>query len=535
MAYLALYRQFRPQTFDDVIGQDQIVETLKNQIKSQKIGHAYLFCGTRGTGKTTCAKILAKAVNCLSPKNGSPCGECDVCKSILANGNLDIVEIDAASNNGVDQIRDLREKVNFLPSIGRHKVYIIDEVHMLTESAFNALLKTLEEPPEHVIFILATTEPEKIPATILSRCMRFDFKLISVAMLTQQLKKIFDTIGIEYDDEAVELIAKAGKGSDRDTLSIAEMCKSFTGEKLTYQKVEKCLGKTNEQTLFALADAITKKDGGAIFETVEKVYADGKNLSVLLTDLCECFKNLLAIKLAPNFDLQLPAGILAQYQQICNIAPTEFLLGALKKLSLATSDIKFCEDEKSFVISTLVGLFFDENAQILALKSQVEQLAKTVQDLTDNPQNFAKNQLDSAKNEQKTPQNTKNLQNVAKIEQSKISETNPFLSGETAKAEQGTASKMFGELVRYARENGGPILFQSFADVIETKVENQKFVFVCRSQDIVDVIKNHKNFVLNFLQERYNIIDCLFEVFVDKDLQLQNKLSEMLDGKLKTI
>ena len=530
MAYLALYRQFRPRTFDDVIGQPQVVETLKNQIKSKKIGHAYLFCGTRGTGKTTCAKILAKAVNCLAPKDGSPCGECEVCKSIQSNGNLDIVEIDAASNNGVDQIRDLREKVNFLPTIASHKVYIIDEVHMLTESAFNALLKTLEEPPEHVIFILATTEPEKIPATILSRCMRFDFKLISIEDLTKQLKKIFDQIGVEYEGEALELIAKAGKGSDRDTLSIAEMCKSFTNQKLTYQKVEECLGKTSEQTLFDLANAIVQKDGGKVFETIENVYSSGKNLSVLLADLCECFKNMLAIKLAPNFDLQLPNNIFEQYKSICQNVQTDFLLDALKKLSLATSDIKFCEDEKSFLISTFIGLFFDENAQISSLKSRVDVLEKKLQDVDAIAQNSAQN-----------AQKTENLSSISpKIEethQKKVESQNPFSGTDDTSKNQNTqnlAKKILGELVKFARESGGPILFQSFGDVVDAKFDQKNLVLVCKTQDIANIIKNHKKTFLNFLKQKFGIEDCLFEVFVDKDLQKQKQLASLLDGKLKT-
>src|SRR5574344_2169347 len=237
MAHLALYREFRPQTFDDVIGQDKIVKTLKNQIETNTISHAYLFCGTRGTGKTSCAKIFARAVNCESPKSGSACGKCDVCKKIQSNGNLDIIEIDAASNNRVDEIRDLRDKVGYLPTVGKYKVYIIDEVHMLTDSAFNALLKTLEEPPSHIIFILATTEPEKLPATIVSRCMRFDFKLVSIENLTSLLKKIFKQTNTKYDEMSLELIAKAGKGSVRDTLSIAEMCKSYSADNIPYQSV----------------------------------------------------------------------------------------------------------------------------------------------------------------------------------------------------------------------------------------------------------------------------------------------------------
>ncbi|MBP3582028.1 MAG: DNA polymerase III subunit gamma/tau, partial [Clostridia bacterium] len=215
--YLALYRKYRPRTFEEVIGQDHIVKTLVNQIKLDKISHAYLFTGSRGTGKTSTAKIFAKAINCADSKNGSPCGKCEVCKS-LDGANIDVLEIDAASNNGVDEIRDLREKVKYPPVVGKYKVYIIDEVHMLSTSAFNALLKTLEEPPAHTVFILATTEVHKLPATILSRCLRFDYKLVSLEDLSNLLKSILKAENVTFDEQAINIIARAGEGSVRDTL-----------------------------------------------------------------------------------------------------------------------------------------------------------------------------------------------------------------------------------------------------------------------------------------------------------------------------
>ena len=235
--YLALYRKFRPNTFDEVIGQDHIIKTLKNQIEMKQISHAYLFCGSRGTGKTSVAKIFAKAVNCQNPQNGSPCFECEVCKNLQNSNNIDIIEIDAASNNRVDEIRDLRDKVKYPPIYGKYKVYIIDEVHMLTDSAFNALLKTLEEPPKHIIFILATTEPQKLPATILSRVLRFDFKLVGQQKLEDLIKNIFKKSNISFDNESISLIAKSGNGSVRDALSIADMCSSFSNNNIKYNDV----------------------------------------------------------------------------------------------------------------------------------------------------------------------------------------------------------------------------------------------------------------------------------------------------------
>lgn len=292
--YLALYRKYRPQVFEDVVGQDHIVKTLINQIKFDKISHAYLFTGSRGTGKTSIAKIFARAINCTNLKNGSPCGECDVCKS-LEGTNIDVLEIDAASNNGVDEIRELREKVKYPPVVGRYKVYIIDEVHMLSISAFNALLKTLEEPPKQTVFVLATTEVHKLPATILSRCIRFDFKLVPLETLTSHLENILKKEGVKYEDTAVNVIARAGEGSVRDTLSIADRCVSFAGDNLTYQKVIDVLGVSERDTLINITDIILKKDIGNALVELDKVLSGGKSPLVFSNDLISYFRDLLLI------------------------------------------------------------------------------------------------------------------------------------------------------------------------------------------------------------------------------------------------
>lgn len=294
--YLALYRKFRPNTFDEVIGQDHIIKTLKNQIEMKQISHAYLFCGSRGTGKTSVAKIFAKAVNCQNPQNGSPCFECEVCKNLQNSNNIDIIEIDAASNNRVDEIRDLRDKVKYPPIYGKYKVYIIDEVHMLTDSAFNALLKTLEEPPKHIIFILATTEPQKLPATILSRVLRFDFKLVGQQKLEDLIKNIFKKSNISFDNESISLIAKSGNGSVRDALSIADMCSSFSNNNIKYNDVLAVLGTSTQERLLILNEAILKSDVIKFFKVLNEEVKAGKNIVTLFQDLTKQLRNLLVVK-----------------------------------------------------------------------------------------------------------------------------------------------------------------------------------------------------------------------------------------------
>ncbi len=292
--YLALYRKYRPKIFDEVIGQDHIVKTLINQIKLDKISHAYLFTGSRGTGKTSTAKIFARAINCMNPVNGSPCGECEVCKS-LEGTNIDVLEIDAASNNGVDEIRDLREKVKYPPVVGKYKVYIIDEVHMLSSSAFNALLKTLEEPPKHTVFILATTEVHKLPATILSRCLRFDYKLVSLDDLSSLLKRVLDSENIKYDAQSINTLARAGEGSVRDTLSIADRCVSFAGDTLTYEKVISVLGIAERETLINITNKILSKQTGEALVELDGVLSSGKSPLVFSNDLIAYFRDLLLV------------------------------------------------------------------------------------------------------------------------------------------------------------------------------------------------------------------------------------------------
>ncbi len=297
MAYRALYRKWRPDTFDTVVGQGHITDTIRNEILSGHLAHAYLFTGTRGTGKTSTAKILGRAVNCLSPQNGNPCNECENCKSILNDVCLDVLEIDAASNTGVDNIRDIIEQLQYLPTMGKYKVYIIDEVHMLSQGAFNALLKTLEEPPGHVIFILATTEVQKIPATILSRCQRFDFKTISIFDIVSNIKKILMAEHITADDDALEYVAFLGDGSMRDSLSILDQCLAFKADNLTVSDVTDIVGAVDDVVLYDFAADVSKNDVASALKRFNDSVNSGKNFDNIVKGLLQVFREILMFKI----------------------------------------------------------------------------------------------------------------------------------------------------------------------------------------------------------------------------------------------
>lgn len=301
MSYTALYRKWRPATFDEVKGQDHIVTTLKNQIKNDRIGHAYLFCGTRGTGKTSVAKIFAKAVNCANPVDGNPCGECEVCRAVAAGASMNVIEIDAASNNGVDNIREIKEEVAYPPTQGRFKVYIIDEVHMLSIGAFNALLKTLEEPPAYVIFILATTEAHKIPITILSRCQRYDFKRISIDTISSRLSELMKAEGITADERALRYVAKAADGSMRDALSLLDQCLAFyMGQELKYENVLDVLGAVDTEVFSDFFRGVIEGDAIGLIHKLEQIIIDGRDLSQFVNDFTWYLRNLMLLQSAAD-------------------------------------------------------------------------------------------------------------------------------------------------------------------------------------------------------------------------------------------
>ena len=359
MSYTALYRKFRPDNFDDVKGQDHIVTTLTNQIKHNRIGHAYLFCGTRGTGKTTVAKILAKAVNCQHPVNGSPCGECDMCKAIQAGTSMNVIEIDAASNNGVDNIREIREEVAYRPTEGNYKVYIIDEVHMLSTGAFNALLKTLEEPPSYVIFILATTEAYKIPITILSRCQRYDFHRITIDTIAARLDELLKIEGVEAEEKAVRYVAKAGDGSMRDALSLLDQCIAFyLGQKLTYDKVLEVLGTVDTEIFSQMLRTILAGDVTGSIRTLETLLNRGKELGQFVTDFTWYLRNLLLVKSADETEelLDVSTENLKLLKEESTMVDDETLIHYIRVLSELSGQLRYAAQKRVLVEVALVKL-----------------------------------------------------------------------------------------------------------------------------------------------------------------------------------
>lgn len=359
MSYQALYRKFRPATFEDVKGQEHIVTTLKNQVRADRIGHAYLFCGTRGTGKTTIAKILARTVNCADPQDGNPCGVCAMCRSIAAGTSMNVIEIDAASNNGVDNIREIVEEVSFSPAEGKYKVYIIDEVHMLSNGAFNALLKTLEEPPSYVIFILATTEAHKIPITILSRCQRYDFRRISIDTIADRLRELMAAEQVDVEEKALRYVAKAGDGSMRDALSLLDQCIAFHfGEALTYDMVLDVLGAVDNEVFGRLLRLLVDQDIIGAITLLEEVIAQGRELAQFITDFIWYLRNLLLLKTSDGIEdvVEASAENMAVMQEEAGLISDTALMRYIRIFSELQGQLRYATAKRVMIEMTLIKI-----------------------------------------------------------------------------------------------------------------------------------------------------------------------------------
>ena len=370
--YQALYRQYRPKTFNEVLGQEHITRTLRHQVLKGNIGHAYLFSGTRGTGKTSAAKILSRAVNCLNPIDGNPCNECEICKGILDESIMDVIEMDAASNNSVDDVRDLKEKVVYPPSRARYKVYIIDEVHMLSKGAFNALLKTLEEPPKHLIFILATTEPERLPQTILSRCQRFDFKRITNKDIVLNMSNIASKLNIQIDDKALNLIARNSDGAMRDALSLLDQCVSFNEENITYEDATNILGIANKYLIFSMVKDIKEKNLEKVLFTIDEIIQNGKDINQFIKDIILHFRDLMVAKTSKNPSDIIETEDVEEYVEQSKSMKLEYILKALEILTTAEAQGKWSTQPRIILEMAAIKLVAIEEE--LSLEERIKRL-----------------------------------------------------------------------------------------------------------------------------------------------------------------
>ena len=460
MSYTALYRKFRPDNFADVKGQDHIVTTLTNQIKANRIGHAYLFCGTRGTGKTTVAKILAKAVNCQHPVNGSPCNECEMCKAIQAGTSMNVIEIDAASNNGVDNIREIREEVTYRPTEGNYKVYIIDEVHMLSTGAFNALLKTLEEPPSYVIFILATTEAHKIPVTILSRCQRYDFHRISIDTIAARLSELLQAEGVEAEEKAVRYVAKAGDGSMRDALSLLDQCIAFyLGQTLTYDKVLEVLGAVDTEVFSRLLRRILAGDVTAAIRILEELIIGGRELSQFVGDFTWYMRNLLLVKTSDNPEeaIDVSSDNLKLLKEESEMTDVDTLMRYIRIFSELSNQIRFATQKRVLVEIALIKLC--RPAMETNLDSVLDRIRVLEQKIDERPvqQVVARSQGEAEMTAE--PVQQKPPQKAAPEDLQKIVASWKVIVGQTTAAFK---QALLHSVPKYNGETGEPVLFVEF-------------------------------------------------------------------------
>ena len=443
MEYTALYRRFRPTTFKDIVGQEHITTTLKNQVIADRVGHAYLFTGCRGCGKTSSAKVLARAVNCLNPQNGEPCNECSICKAALDGSLTDIVEMDAASNNSVDDVRAIRDEVNFLPTVAKYRVYIIDEVHMLSPGAFNALLKTLEEPPKHVKFILATTEPQKLPATILSRCQRFDFKKISDKDITQNLEKICNECNIQYSEDALNLIAELSEGAMRDALSILERCSQGEDNNITEQKVKELVGIPKLEYISGITKAILEYDVNSSLEISNNIILEGKDLTNFLWEIIKYIRDIMILKTTNNVSNIYSEEDKKVMQELTKDVSKDRLLQIIYSLSDLENELKWSSQKNIIFQVGIMRLCSKEN---ISLAERVEALEEKLATGNFNIPNSSggsasMGSVSTAKVQNRSTVSTSFAQNVNNSTQNSGKTANNFSSSNNSNLQNGAETK----------------------------------------------------------------------------------------------
>lgn len=516
MAYLALYRRLRPESFSEVIGQDHITTTLLNQIKRNQVGHAYLFTGTRGVGKTSVARLFAKAICCLDPKDGRPCGKCAACLS-RSEASPDIVELDAASNNGVDNVRDIRDGVIYPPAVGKRKVYIIDEVHMLTGAAFNALLKTLEEPPEYVVFILCTTEVHKLPQTIMSRCMRFDFRLVGTDALFGLLKKVFEEEKKECEESALYLIAENARGSVRDALSIADRCLTISGGKLTYAEVADALGSGDVLSLRELIGAVISRDAGRAVTLLSERMSGGTNPSVLAREIGRYFRNLTVVRTVgdPDSVLKLPESLTAPLREDAKCGDTRRFLSCAEVFTSLEGDMRYSLSPQLILESAVIRCALDEESdtrlKLELLENRMERIEKT---LSSGTLTVGETETDAVREEKKP--SSEEVKSFSEFTQRDV-------------------ERSWARLTASARKNGG-LVFDAVKKV--TKVEKSGKKLRIQAEPVIyELISGDKALSESLsLLIRANFGDAAWEIErsdVRTESEVVQKLKELTDGKLR--
>lgn len=567
MGYTALYRKYRPKTFDEVAGQDAIKRTLINQIKNDRIGHAYLFSGSRGTGKTTVARIFARAVNCLNQVNGSPCGVCDTCK---IDDNIDIIEIDGASSNRVDAVRELKEQVKYPPVNSKFKIYIIDEVHMLTDSSYNALLKTLEEPPNYVIFILATTEPHKIPPTIMSRCMRFDFKLVPTEKIADIISQVFQSSKIQASKEAINLIAKSGMGSVRDALSIADMCAGFSANEVSYNDVLELLGSADIIEIGELAANILKNNLNECLRIINNLAESGKSINIIARDLTTYFRNLSIVKTCqnPNEILGLPKEVFDNVHQHSQLSDIDKITVCIDIFSSLDQDLRFGLNPRITLENAIIKaarLLENTPNAILARLSELEKKISNLNNLPSqkeqnpNPSNNTVQQktlagqehqsIDTLDNVNKIDnQDSQNKQKNQNIEQEILlqdigappdKKQGHFIFSEEDifddnVSTQNQAQKKLGELAFRLREKGELLIYYQITNNIQKiKLENQTLVATVTDQNAYKLLNEPKsNQIIEDILSDVKFLAVLEEPEPELREQTIKRLKDLAGNKL---
>ncbi len=468
MGYTALYRKFRPLNFAEIVGQEHITRTLRNQIIADRVGHAYLFNGGRGTGKTSAAKVLARAINCLNPKDGEPCNECEICRGAINGSLTDIVEMDAASNNSVEDIRSIREEVNFLPTKAKYRVYIIDEVHMLSTGAFNALLKTLEEPPEHVKFILATTEPQKLPATILSRCQRFDFKRISNENIIKRLTTVCEKSNIEITKEALNIIAVLSEGAMRDALSILERCIQDGDNKIDEDKIKDLVGIPKITYIAKITEAITNYDVTQALENVDVVLTEGKDINNLVWELIKYVKDILVYKAAGKLDLYSEEEI-EKIKEISEKVSKEDLIDIVYKLSELENEIKW-STQKTIMLQAGIIKLCSKQAKIgNNIEERIEKIEKYLR--LGNGINMGAPSMVQNNVRQVNAMPVNNVSSGS-VQQRKTTNTTSKTSNIKTKKYSNKAAEFWPEIVRDLKQNGKIVLYTNLMDTRATEIND---------------------------------------------------------------